>query len=56
MVKAGEWTERENILSGINTVSIYAVAPGELDALIEHLQDYAPLLPETVQQSGLYTK
>ena len=55
-IKAGAWTQPENVLSGINTVSIYAVDPDEIDALIDHLQDYAPLLPSSVRQSGMYVK
>ena len=55
-IKAGEWTQPENVLSGINTVSIYAVYPDEIDALVSHLQDYAPHLPPAIKQTGMYVK
>ena len=55
-VKVGEWTQPENVLSGVKTISIYAVDPAEADTLIQRLQTFAPLLPPSVQQSGMYVK
>jgi hypothetical protein len=53
---AGQWSIRENVLSGVETISIYAVDPAEAEALIAHLREYAGELPATVTQSGPYTE
>lgn len=48
-VRVGRWWMPDNVVCGGDTVSFYAVAPGEADALREHLRAFAPTLPEDVR-------
>ena len=54
--KAGEWTIKNNVVAGDDTVSFWAVDPDEWDDLIDHLKDFSSHLPYTVTESGNYTK
>jgi len=50
----GEWTLPDNVVTGGDTVSIYAVDESETVPLMQNLQDFAPSLPKEVKQSGRY--
>ena len=53
-VGVGEWTLPDNVVTGGETVSIYAVDESETVPLMQKLQDFSPLLPKGVKQSGRY--
>lgn len=55
-IKAGEWRIHDNVVTGSDVVSIYAVDRGELDSLIANLAEFSRDLPPDVGQSGLYTR
>jgi hypothetical protein len=53
-VWVGQWTLPDNVVAGGDTVSIYAVDESETAPLMQKLQDFSPLLPKEVNQSGRY--
>jgi hypothetical protein len=53
-VWVGQWTLPDNVVAGGDTVSIYAVDESETVPLMQKLQDFSPLLPKGVKQSGRY--
>jgi hypothetical protein len=53
-VWVGQWTLPDNVVAGGDTVSIYAVDESETVPLMQKLQDFSPLLPKEVKQSGRY--
>jgi len=53
-VGVGEWTLPDNVVTGGETVSIYAVDESETVPLMQKLQEFSPLLPKGVKQSGRY--
>jgi hypothetical protein len=53
-VWVGQWALHDNVVAGGDTVSIYAVDESETAPLIQKLQDFSPLLPKEVNQSGRY--
>lgn len=53
--KIGQWTIKNNVVAGGDTVSFYSVDPAYDENLIRNLQDYSPKLPRDVIQTGLYT-
>jgi predicted cobalt transporter CbtA len=53
-VWVGQWTISDNVVTGGDTVSIYAVEESETAPLMQKLQDFSPLLPKDVNQSGRY--
>lgn len=53
-VWVGQWALPDNVVAGGDTVSIYAVNESETAPLMEKLQDFSPLLPKEVKQSGRY--
>lgn len=53
-VKVGEWKISNKITPFMDTVTIYAVDPGEEASLIKNLKDFSHKLPRDVQQSGKY--
>jgi hypothetical protein len=53
-VWVGQWVLRDNVVAGGDTVSIYAVDESETVPLMQKLQDFSPLLPKDVKQSGRY--
>jgi hypothetical protein len=53
-VWVGQWTLPDNVVTGGDTVSIYAVDESETVPLMQRLQDFSPLLPKDVNQSGRY--
>jgi len=53
-VWVGQWALTDNVVAGGETVSIYAVDESETDPLMQKLQDFSPLLPKDVNQSGRY--
>jgi hypothetical protein len=53
-VWVGQWTLPDNVVTGGDTVSIYAVDESETVPLMQKLQDFSPLLPKGVKQSGRY--
>ncbi|MBC7812585.1 MAG: hypothetical protein H7175_15630 [Burkholderiales bacterium] len=52
--RVGQWTIQNNISAASPTVSFYAVDPGAREALVNNLREFAPRLPATVHQSGVY--
>lgn len=54
--KVGEWELKYNVVCGDDTVSFWAVDPDEINDLMENLEDFSRFLPETVIESGNYTK
>jgi hypothetical protein len=52
--KAGEWSIRNNVVTGGTTYSIYSVDPEGYDRLNANLREFAPDLPRDVFQSGAY--
>ncbi len=54
--KAGSWIIRNNYICGDAMVSFYAVDEGEINKLIKNLKEFSDELPESVSQTGLYTK
>jgi hypothetical protein len=53
-VWVGQWALPDNVVAGGDTVSIYAVDESETAPLMQKLQDFSPLLPKEVKQSGRY--
>ncbi len=53
-VGVGEWALPDNVVTGGETVSIYAVDESETVPLMQKLQEFSPLLPKGVKQSGRY--
>jgi hypothetical protein len=53
-VWVGQWALSDNVVAGGDTVSIYAVDESETVPLMQKLQDFSPLLPKGVKQSGRY--
>jgi hypothetical protein len=53
-VWVGQWTIPDNVVAGAATVSIYAVDESETAPLMQKLQEFSPLLPRDVKQSGRY--
>jgi hypothetical protein len=53
-VWVGQWSLTDNVVTGGETVSIYAVDESETVPLMQKLQDFSPLLPKAVKQSGRY--
>ncbi|TFG21062.1 MAG: hypothetical protein EU529_13990 [Promethearchaeota archaeon] len=53
--KAGEWTVRDNVVLGDDTISFWAVVPSEYNDLINNLKQFSEKLPSTVKESGNYT-
>jgi hypothetical protein len=53
-VWVGQWVLPDNVVAGGDTVSIYAVDESETAPLMQKLQDFSPLLPKAVKQSGRY--
>jgi hypothetical protein len=53
-VWVGQWALTDNVVTGGDKVSIYAVDELETDPLMQKLQDFSPLLPKDVNQSGRY--
>jgi hypothetical protein len=53
-VWVGQWTLPDNVVTGGETVSIYAVDESETTPLMQKLLDFSPLLPKGVKQSGRY--
>ncbi len=54
--KVEEWAVHGNVVLGSPKVAIYAVTPAEIDRLVASLRAFAPRLPATVDQTGLYTR
>jgi hypothetical protein len=52
--RVGQWGIHNNVVTGSDTVSIYAVDSGEQEALLAHLAEFSAELPPGVVQSGLY--
>lgn len=52
--EAGQWRIRNNIISGDDTVSFYAIIPSETGKLETALRKYSSHLPTTVAQTGKY--
>lgn len=55
-VRVGQWRIRKNVVCEDDTVSFYAVAPAEREALVRHLKAFSARLPREVVQSGAYTQ
>ena len=53
-VRVGQWTIRNNVIVGGDTVSFYALEPSEVSHLIQCLQEFSPALPRDVIQRGSY--
>jgi hypothetical protein len=53
-VRVGQWTVRDNVILGGDTVSFYALEPPEVSHLIECLREFSPALPRDVIQRGGY--
>ena len=53
-VWVGKWALADNVVAGGDKVSIYAVDESETAPLMQKLQDFSPLLPKEVNQSGRY--
>jgi len=53
-VWVGAWTLPDNVVTGGETVSIYAVDESETIPLMQNLQEFSALLPKGVKQSGRY--
>jgi hypothetical protein len=54
--KVGEWKIKYNVVCGDDIVSFWATDPEEIDDLIDNLKDFSRYLPNTVTESGNYTK
>jgi hypothetical protein len=50
----GAWTLPDNVVTGGDTVSIYAVDESETVPLMQKLREFSAFLPKGVQQSGRY--
>ena len=55
-IRVGRWRIPHNYVCGDDTVSFYVVEKSEEQALIAHLQQFAPRLPAGVVQTGRYTQ
>jgi hypothetical protein len=55
-IKVGEWEIKNNVICADDTVSFWAVDPDEVDDLMDHLRDFSRSLPNTIIESGNYTK
>jgi hypothetical protein len=53
-VWVGQWALPDNVVTGGDAVSIYAVDESETAPLMQKLQDFSTLLPKEVKQSGRY--
>jgi hypothetical protein len=53
-VRVGQWTIRNNVIAGGNTVSFYALDPSEVSRLSQCLWEFSVRLPQDVIQSGSY--
>jgi hypothetical protein len=53
-VRVGQWTIRNNVIVGGDTVSFYALEPSEVSHLIECLREFSLALPRDVIQRGSY--
>ena len=53
-VGVGEWTLPDNVVTGGETVSIYAADESETVPLMQKLQEFSGFLPKGVKQSGRY--
>jgi hypothetical protein len=53
-VRVGQWTIRNNVIAGGDTVSFYALDPSEVSHLIQCLREFSLRLPRDVIQSGSY--
>jgi hypothetical protein len=53
-LRVGQWTIRNNVVVGGDTVSIYAVDPAEVPHLTRCLREFATRLPRDVIQNGSY--
>ena len=53
-VKVGQWTIRNNVVLGGDTVSFYAVDPSEVTYLSQSLREFSLELPRDVIQRGSY--
>ncbi len=53
-LRVGQWTIRNNVIAGENTVSFYAVSPSEVSHLSQSLREFSVRLPQDVIQSGNY--
>jgi len=52
--RVGRWRIQDNVVTGGDTVSLYALDPAEAPRLAEALRRFAPRLPRSVQQAGAY--
>ncbi len=52
--RVGRWRIQDDVVTGGDTVSFYAIDPAEAPRLSEALRRFAPRLPKTVQQAGPY--
>jgi hypothetical protein len=53
-VRAGTWTISDPVVQGGDTVTFFAVDPSEKMNLIRGLRSFAPKLPKSVLQHGVY--
>jgi hypothetical protein len=53
-VRVGQWTIRNNVILGGDTVSFYALDPSEVSHLTQCLREFAVRLPRDVIQGGGY--
>jgi hypothetical protein len=53
-VRVGQWTIRNNVIAGGDTVAFYALDPSEVSHLIQCLREFSLRLPRDVIQSGGY--
>ncbi len=53
-IKAGQWKIKDNYICGSDSVSFYAVNPGESEKLKANLRSFSNELPVDVTQSGSY--
>ena len=54
--KVAEWKIKEKIVCAYTKVSFYALANGEEDDLLKHIQDFSTLLPLSVEQNIIFQK
>ncbi len=54
--KVGEWAVRYDVVLGDDTISFWAINPDEINDLVHNLRDFSPNLPDTVKESGNYTR
>lgn len=53
-IRVGQWTIRNNVVCGDDTVSFYGFNQQSADELIDNLKLYSEQLPESVYESGSY--